>query len=530
MQHPLIFERDVAIAMRDGLELRGNVYRPSTSGTYPVLLTVGPYGKDIHFRDFNPKAYAEIAEQGPYMNWETPNPDWWVAQGYVVIRVDQRGIGASPGRLDPFSPQEAKDFYDAIEWAAEQPWSNGKIGLHGISYYAVSQWHVAALQPPHLAAILPWEGLVDLYRDVARHGGIFNNGFVVTWYTHVVRVQHGYDGSLSEQERTANRADLIADFKGHSLDDDYYHSHLPDLSQITVPIFSVGNWGNVGLHLRGDIEGYLGAASAHKWLRVGVGNHYAPFYSEEGRTLQKRFFDYWLKGGENDWLDQPPVQLAIRKGREVVWRDEQEWPLARTHWSHFYLDAASTSIAAEQPEAEAHVTYRAPEGDITFTTAPFAQDTEVTGPLALKLWVSSTTDDMDLFVTIRNRDANGNEVSGIGANGEPVPVTAGWLRASQRKLDPSRSTDARPFHTHDQVQKLTSGHIVPVEIEIWPTSMVFAVGHRLALTIGAHESGGWAGFNHDDPDDRNPAVLAGTNTIYTGDNSPSSLLLPIIPG
>ncbi len=246
--------------------------------------------------------------------------------------------------------------------------------------------------------------------------------------------------------------------------------------------------------------------------------------------LQKRFFDYWLKEVENGWLDQPPVQLAIRKGREVVWRDEQEWPLARTQWSHFYLDAASTSIGARQPEGEAHVTYMAPQGNVTFTTAPFAQETEVTGPLALKLWVSSATDDMDLFVTIRNRDANGNEVPGIGANGEPIPVTAGWLRASQRKLDSLRSTDARPFHTHDQVQKLTPGHIVPVEIEIWPTSMVFATGHRLALTIGAHESEGWAGFNHDDPEDRNPVVLAGTNTLYTGDTYPSSLLVPIIPG
>ncbi len=529
MHHSLIFEHDVAIAMRDGLELRGNVYRPSTSGTYPVLLTVGPYGKDIHFRDYNPKAYAGIAEQGPYMNWETPNPDWWVVQGYVVLRVDQRGIGTSPGRLDPFSHQEAEDFYDAIEWAAEQPWSTGKIGLSGISYYAVSQWHVAALQPPHLVAILPWEGLVDLYRDVARHGGIFNNGFVVPWYSHVTRVQHGYDGSLSEQERAANRVDVTASFKEHFLDDDYYHSRLPDLSRIMIPVFSVGNWSGVGLHLRGNIEGYLGVASAQKWLRIHMGDHFSPFYSEEGRALQKRFFDYWLKGVENGWLEQPPVQLAIRKGHEVVWRDEQEWPLARTHWSHFYLDAASSSIAAEQSEAEAYVNYTAPEGDITFTTAPFVQDTEVTGPLALKLWVSSATEDMDIFVTIRNRDANGNEVPGIGANSEAIPVTAGWLRASQRKLDPSRSTDARPFHTHDQVQKLTPGQIVPVEIEIWPTSMVFASGHRLALTIGTHDSGAWAEFNHNDPEDRNPAALAGINTIYTGGTYPSSLLLPIIP-
>ena len=529
MQNSLIFERDIAIPMRDGLELRGNVYHPSASGTYPVLMTVGPYGKDIHFGDFNPGAYAQIAEHGPHLNWETPNPDWWVAQDYVVIRVDQRGIGASPGRMDLFSRQQAEDFYDAIEWAAVQPWSTGKVGLNGVSYYAISQWSVAALQPPHLAAILPWEGMVDLYRDGARHGGIFSNGFFVSWYKRqVAGIQYGYDGSLSEEERAANRADLIADFKAHTLDDDYYQSRLPDISQITVPVFSVGNWGNVGLHLRGNIEGYLRVASPHKWLSVWVGSHYAPFYTEEARALQKRFFDYWLKGEENGWLDQPPVQLAIRKGREVVWRDEQEWPLARTQWSRFYLDAANISIDVEQPKTEAQVGYAAPEGDVTFMTAPFAQDTEVTGPLALKLWVSSTTDDMDLFVTIRNLDVNGNEVPGIGARSEPVPVTAGWLRASHRQLDSLRSTDARPFHSHDRVQKLTPGQIVPVDIEIWPTSMVFAAGHRLILTIGAHDSGGWESFTHDDPEDRNLVALTGTNTIYTGDTHSSYLLLPII--
>ena len=530
MQNHFIFERDVAIAMRDGLELRGNVYRPSASGTYPVLMTVGPYGKDIHFSDFNPGAYAQIAEHGPHLNWETPNPDWWVAQGYVIVRVDQRGIGASPGRLDLFSRQQAEDFYDVIEWAAVQPWSTGKVGLNGVSYYALSQWSVAALQPPHLAAMLPWEGMVDLYRDGVRHGGIFSNGFFVNWYKRqVAGIQHGYDGNLSEEERAAHRADLIANLREHTLDDDYYQSRLPDLHQITVPVLSVGNWGNVGLHLRGNIEGYLDVSSTHKWLSIWVGSHYEPFYTEEGRTLQKRFFDYWLKGEETGWMAHPPVQLAIRKGREVVWRDEQEWPLARTQWTRFYLDASNTSIGTQRPEVEAQANYSAPEGNVTFMTVPFAQETEVTGPLALHLWVSTTTTDMDLFVTLHNLDTDGNEVFGIGARNDPVPMAGGWLRASQRKLDASRSTDFRPFHSHDEVQLLSPGQVVPVDIEIWPTSMVFAAGHRLAVTIGAHDSGGWESFIHDDPEDRHLTAQPGIHTIYTGDKYPSHLLLPIIP-
>lgn len=183
MTDEVIFEQNVAIPLRDGALVYANVYRPNGVGAYPVVMTFGPYGKDIHFRDFNPTAYAQIAEHGRYLNWETPNPDWWVPRGYVVVRVDQRGIGTSPGYLDLLSRQQGEDFYDAIEWAGIQPWSTGKVGLLGISYYAASQWQVAAMQPPHLAAMIPWEGFVDLYREAIRHGGIYSNTLSQCQYT-----------------------------------------------------------------------------------------------------------------------------------------------------------------------------------------------------------------------------------------------------------------------------------------------------------------------------------------------------------
>jgi predicted acyl esterase len=315
----------------------------------------------------------------------------------------------------------------------------------------------------------------------------------------------------------------------HALDDVYYRSRTPDLSRIKVPLLSVGNWGGVGLHLRGNIEGYLGAASAYKWLRIHTGNHFTPFYGEEGRALQERFFDYWLKGHENGLLDDARIQLAIRRGSGFTWRSEHEWPLARTQWTHFYLDAADMSIGERVPNSPAHVSYAAPEGGISFVTAPFAQETEVTGPLALRLWVSSCTTEMDLFVTIRNLDAGGNDVACVGSNNEPVPVTKGWLRVSHRKLDQERSSEYRPYHRHDEIQKLAPGEIVPVEVEIWPTSMVFEVGHRLALDIEAHDGTGPGMFRHNDPDDRQPSLLAGINTIHTGGQRLSYLLLPVIP-
>ena len=182
LSDPVVFEKDVAIPVRDGAVLRANVYRPNTSERFPVIMTVGSYGKDLHFEDFNPDAYAQIDEHGPYLNWETPNPDWWVPRGYVVVRVDQRDIGASPGKINLFTRQQGEDFYDAIEWAAHEDWSTCKVGLLGISYYALTQWQVAALQPPHLAAIIPWEGMVDLYRDASRHGGMLSNVFIAAWY------------------------------------------------------------------------------------------------------------------------------------------------------------------------------------------------------------------------------------------------------------------------------------------------------------------------------------------------------------
>jgi len=274
LSDPIVFEKDVAILMRDGAVLRANVYRPNTSERFPVIMTVGPYGKDLHFEDFDKRAYAQIAEHGRYLNWETPNPDWWVPRGYVVVRVDQRGIGASPGTITLFSRKPGEDFYDAIEWAALQPWSTGKVGLLGISYYALTQWQVAALRPPHLAAIIPWEGMVDLYRDASRHGGMLSNVFLAAWYPRqVLSVQHGADGSVSEQERAASRVDPLPLMREHAMDDAYYQAFTPDVRRIQVPLLSVGNWGGFGLHLRGNLEGYLGASSPHKWLRVHVGNH-----------------------------------------------------------------------------------------------------------------------------------------------------------------------------------------------------------------------------------------------------------------
>jgi predicted acyl esterase len=529
MFYQLIIEKDVSIKIRDGSVLCANVFRPADSGQFPVIMTLGPYPKDIHFSKWVPGAYENLPEKGPYMHWETVNPEWWVPQGYVVIRVDTRGSGKSSGRLSVLSRQEAEDFYDAVEWAGTREWSNGKVAVMGVSYFAMNSWRVAALQPPHLAAIVPWEGAADGYRDANRHGGIYSSGFTQAWAKNVSKYQSdkGKDSTngLPRQDLPPLYPELLTPAQ---------EQNNPKIADIQVPLLSAGNWGGAGLHLRGNVEGYVGAGSKNKYLQIQVGDHVTPFYSLEGRLTQKRFLEQWLKGIDTGITREPPVKLAIRYGHDrYEWRYEKEWPIARTQWTEYYLDASNGTLGTKPPKKEGSASFEADPGAekkrVTFSTAPFEQDTEITGPINLHLWVSSSIDDADLFVILRKFGPDGKEVTfqGPSPTGSVVAAAYGWLRVSHRKLDPRRSRPYRPYHTHDELQKVRSGEIIPVEIEIWPTCVVFEPEDRLVLEIGSKDddSTGFY-FIHADPRDR---VQTGTNLIHTGGSFNSHLLLPIIP-
>ena len=196
----LAYAQDVPVTMRDGMRLRADVFRPRGEAAHPVLLSYGGYGKNLPAQDAYPEAWEMLLEQCPevmegsscrLMSWELPDPERWVPLGYALVRVDARGTGRSPGTMDNMSAQEADDIYDAIEWAAEQSWSTGKIGLTGLSCMAIIQWTAAARRPPHLAAFLPWEGASDWYREVSRHGGILTD-FPGNWFkSQPLKVQHG---------------------------------------------------------------------------------------------------------------------------------------------------------------------------------------------------------------------------------------------------------------------------------------------------------------------------------------------------
>ncbi len=363
---------DVLIPMDDGLVLRADVYRPEGEGRHPVILSYGPYAKGLAFQDGYPSAWQRMVAEHPdvahgstnkYQNWEVVDPEKWVPEGYACVRVDSRGAGRSPGYIDHFSPRETKDFYLCIEWAGVQPWASGKVGLNGISYYGINQWHVASLAPPHLAAMCIWEGAADWYRDMTHHGGILST-FWANWYDMQVKtVQYGLgqrgprsrvtgelvcgDETLADRELQRNRCDFGDDILAHPLDDDYHKGRSPDWDKISVPFLSAANWGGQGLHPRGNFEGFVRAASKEKWLEVHGIEHWTHFYTDYGRTLQKRFFDYYLKNMKNGWDRQPRVQLQVRHVDRFVERHENEWPIARTRWTKFHLDPAGHALVSE---------------------------------------------------------------------------------------------------------------------------------------------------------------------------------------
>jgi predicted acyl esterase len=565
----MLVERDVPIPMDDGLELRADVFRPQTSEPVPVVMTLGPYGKGVRYQDGYSAQWAWLVEAHPdlltgssrgHLTWETVDPEIWVPWGYAVVRVDSRGAGRSPGRLDLFSPRETRDYYEAIEWAGAQPWSNGKVGLCGISYYAINQWLVAALQPPHLMAMVPWEGAADAYRDQARHGGILSNLFFELWYPlQVLSVQHGNPkapmdpwlgerasgpAELSEEELAGNRVDPSTRTTD-ALDGADYRSRSADWPRVTVPFLTAANWGGLGLHSRGNFEAFSQGASTQKWLEVHPGRHEEWFYLPYGMELQKRFLDHFLKGLDNGWDAEPPVLLNIRRALsgEFELRNEHEWPLARTRWTILHLGAEPDGLGWQATTTATEHSFRAIGEEITLLSPPLEAETEITGPLSAKLFISSSTIDADVFLTVRAFSPQGEEVDFQGALDPRTPLAQGWLRASQRKLDPERSRPDRPYHPHDESEPLEPGSVYELDVEIWPTCIVLPAGFRLALTIGGQDFArpvdgnpdgpavlrGSGLFLHTDPGDRPAGVFDGTTTIHTGPDTPSHVLLPIIP-
>ncbi|RMJ13186.1 hypothetical protein CDV36_007162 [Fusarium kuroshium] len=574
---PYIFEQNATVTLKsESVLVRCNVYRPKGADKVPVLVTYGPYGKDIHYKDFHPKSFSEVNPQhkSEHSAWETPDPGFWTKHGYAVVRADERGLGQSPGLLDTMSRGTSEAFFDVVEWAAEQPWSSGKVGLLGISYYAGSQWRVAARKPKGLSAIVPWEGMSDYYRDRCRHGGILSNSFIKFWWNRqVITNQYGrpgrssrnwgpdtIEGDLPEEELEANRQDQTKDnVENRFRDEPYYASKEYDMGDIEVPLLSVGNWGGILLHLRGNIEGYTHAGSKFKYLRMITGRHDLPFYYEEEVNVQLSFLDAFLKGDDRvGWSQEgkvPPVSLVLRKGnvgfndteKEKVYprRDENEWPIARTKYTKLFLTPDlglswnGSSNDRKKISYKALGTLEKPEL-LHFSTTAFEAETEITGHIVAHLNVSVTPDptgptpsDIDLFVTIRHIDPSGQEVFYTGTAGDPVPVTKGWLRTSLRQVDQQhhkhREWLPHRNYTSKDVLPVIQGEIYAVDIEVWPTNVVVEKGGKLVFEVSSGDTQGSGIFLHDDPTDRSADVFQGLNNIHFGPQFQNYITLPIIP-
>jgi predicted acyl esterase len=568
-------EWDVPITMDDGNVLRADIYRPIDSGPdarVPVIMSMGPYGKNLRFQDppytglweAMCEKYPDVplGSSNKYQSWEVADPEKWVPHDYAIMRVDSRGAGRSTGVMNCFSPREAQDYYQLIEWAAEQPWCNENVGTLGISYYAISQWRVAELHPPHLKAICPWEGANSWYREGARHGGIYTD-FLEKWFPiQCKEVQHGLgsrgkkdratgmwvsgDTDMTDEELDANRYEIKDDLRANRFADAaYYEERTVDLPKVQVPVLSCGNWGGQGLHNRGNVRGYLYAGSEEKFLEMHGREHWTLFYTDWGVGLQRSFFDHYLKGEGNWEQESAPVTLQVRYADEsFVERKEQEFPLARTEWTKAYLDNDSSSLTLRAPAEEATVNYQAFGEGLTFMTEPSDEEMEITGPMACRLWISNSTSDTDIFLALSLIDPDGEEVLWAGANEPSAPLTLGWLRASHRKLDEQMSEPWMPYHPHLEEEPLEPGEVYPLDIEVWTASCVIEPGYRLALRvlgrdfdhgrggimshleIDMHGSGLW---NHDVPEDRPAEVYDSEVTIYTGGGKASYLLLPVIP-
>jgi len=460
------FERDVAVPMRDGVRLRVNVFRPDRAGRFPIIMSAHPYGKDVlpqrtPFGYLPLKRYRFIRQPDPithsaYTSWEAPDPSFWVPRGYAVVNVDLRGFGTSEGVGALFSDQEAADYAEVIEWAARERWSNGRVGLNGVSYLAISQWKVAALRPPPLVAICPWEGWSDVYHDVAYPGGVREDGFIDFWASMTERA-----GQVSESLRAGQLA--------HPQWDDFWAARTPALERIEVPALICGSFSDQSLHTRGSFEAFRRIRSTHRFLYTHRGGKWSTYYSPDALALQARFFDCFLKGEDNGMRDLAPVRVEIRSRAHEVYavRHEQAWPPPGVRWSALHL--APGELRSAPLETPATVRFAVPEGGARFVFRA-AEEMDLVGPMKLRLHLAlEGLTDAHLFVAvskIANEPLRFEGPFGFGCD----VVARGWLRVAHRRVD-------------DRDEPLPEGEIAPVDIEILPSATHFARGDLLRLDV-----------------------------------------------
>ena len=564
---------DVKVPLRDGSFVYADVFRPDDDAPHPVVMAKGFYGKAFYHECICSADEAEQKEEledrffsgNPdglqYENHETVDTSVWVPEGYACIRVDARGVCRSPGTQAPFSRQEAEDYFDAIEWAGTQPWSNGNVGLWGMSYLAMTQHNVASLQPPHLKAMIAQGTDADIYNEALYHGGIFGSGFWNWWW----KIWSGNNHCGERRETDWMARALATPFN----DPDAYGPQgtifmRPDLDRATAPVWIVGPQTGVTIHQLGSSETFVHSTGATARRFDFVDAWFPHCYAASTTAEQMRWFDHWLKGVDNGVTDEPPVRVQLRTGNGAYrLLEEQEWPIARTEYRRWYLDATPSPwtgdarrgdlmrIVDEVPAAEGVARYDAaldigppslvPTGGqgctprwstgVSFVSEPVAEDMMMAGYMKAGLWVSSSAADMDVFVSLRVIDEQDREVryESLVHPIDPLhihPVGHGLLKVSHRRLDERRSTAYWPVHTHAEADNapLRDGEIVAIEVGLNPSSALIRKGSRLRVDIQPYSPAGLPVRAYDE------SYHAGaTNAVHTGPDYPSYVQLPLVP-
>jgi len=511
-ENGIICDQDVPVKMRDGAIIYIDIYRPEGIDKVPAIVSWGFYGKrpgDIpktwQVLGVPPKTISKMAK------FESPDPGYWVKQGYAVINVDARGTGNSEGKLRPWQKQDAEDGYDLIEWLATQRWCNGKIGTSGNSAVAMAQWYIAAECPPHLTCMAPWEGSNDIYRQFACKGGIPMTGF----NEFVFRDIRG----------TFLVEDHMEMLKEHPLMDAYWEDKIADLSKIRIPCYITGSWSHQ-LHLTGAINAFRSIRSPKKWLRVHREFEWEDLYTPSSIKDLKEFFDRYLKDINNGWELVPKVRLEVQDAYSFDYdknRTETDFPIERTTYKKLYLNAANESLSEEPISMESKISYEAENGYACFEYE-FKEETELTGYFKLKVWVEADGhDDLDLNVVVLKTDTDGELLPTYVFGNWEYNGTAGCLRASLRELDEKLSTEFQPRYTFKNEQKLKKGEIVPLEIEINPTSKIWHEGEKLVVFLSNWRNiGGIDIYEHD-------SITKGNHVIHTGKGFDSYIQIPVIP-
>lgn len=542
-QYGMKVEKGITVTMRDGVRISLCVYRPDAPGKFPTLFAASPYQYEMD----------EVPAYPLFLWRETGPVEWYVGQGYAYVHADVRGSGQSEGEFCFMGKPEQEDYLELIAWILKQGWCNGRIGGIGQSYYAMAQWLMATYNPPGLACIIPYDGLVDQYRCSNYHGGIFCS-YRSVWYTSLrADNMHRPAGGKG---RPPMKFDLVGAITEHTLDDDFWRERSPywRIDKIRCPVLSVGHWGKMGLHLRGNIIGYELLKSPKKLVVTGARNTFEAHHMFDQVDFHEKeclpFYDLHLKGANNAFMDASPVKIFVRGANE--WRAEEEWPPARATMTPFYLRKGPSgsvtslndgSLSTDKPSGgEGTTSYTYPDWEwvngvvitgpdgrpdftrrvLTFTTAPLERDLEVTGPIVLKLFASSTAIDTQFIVKLS--DQNPDAARKPGEQPTHTPVSKGWLKASHREKDEERSTEYRPFYTHTNPQPIVPGEIYPFDIEVLPVSYVFKKGHRIRLEIVNGDSPVTDGvFNHP----YHPTQM-GTDTIHHDAVHASCIVLPVI--